>query len=109
MKTTLLVFCSRLMFLLMVFTSPVLANKKSLSYSTTGLNSEKVRFTENRGQVTDMAGKPTPHVLFTASAPGVHLFVTNKGLTYLFVKEEEEHEKNKKVGEKHQYQYNTVD
>ncbi|MCX6180975.1 MAG: SBBP repeat-containing protein [Bacteroidetes bacterium] len=49
------------------------------------LHSAPVRFLENNGQMTDMDGKLIPFVLFKAEAPGVNLYLTEKGLTYCFV------------------------
>ena len=46
----------------------------------------QVRFAENNGQLTDMQGNLVPFVLFKASAPGLDLYVTDKGLTYSFFK-----------------------
>ncbi|MBI2268749.1 MAG: SBBP repeat-containing protein [Bacteroidetes bacterium] len=37
--------------------------------------------------MTDMNGKPVPFVLFQVGAPGVNLFITEKGLTYCFMEE----------------------
>ncbi|MBI2270086.1 MAG: SBBP repeat-containing protein, partial [Bacteroidetes bacterium] len=57
------------------------------------MQSQSVQFIENKGQMTDMEGKPVPFVLFKAEAPGVNLFITEKGLTYMFFEMDEEHEK----------------
>jgi len=43
-------------------------------------------FTENKGQMTDMDNKPVPFVLFKTEAPGLDLYITEKGLTYVFIK-----------------------
>ncbi|MBL7893627.1 MAG: hypothetical protein JNL63_13420 [Bacteroidia bacterium] len=58
------------------------------------MQSQPVQFIENKGQMTDMEGKPVPFVLFKAEAPGLDMYVTEKGLTYIFIKaEEDENEK----------------
>ncbi len=57
------------------------------------LLNQPVRFLENNGQMSDMKGEPVPFVLFKAEAPGIAVFVTEKGLTYLFHKNEEEDHK----------------
>jgi gliding motility-associated-like protein len=58
------------------------------------MQSQPVRFTENKGQMKDMNNNPVPFVLFKAEAPGMNVYITEKGLTYVFVKlEEEEHER----------------
>lgn len=59
------------------------------------LHGQGVEFMENKGQMKDIAQNPVPFVLFKAEAPGVDLYITEKGLTYVFVElEENENEKN---------------
>ena len=55
-------------------------------------------FIENLGQMTDVNHVPVPFVLFRASAPGMDVYLTEKGLTYVFIKSEEEQEKKSKSG-----------
>lgn len=50
------------------------------------LKSKPVRFIENKGQIVDVNARPVPFVLFKAEAPGMNLYITEKGLTYVFVK-----------------------
>ncbi|MBI2268884.1 MAG: SBBP repeat-containing protein [Bacteroidetes bacterium] len=45
-----------------------------------------IRFRENKGQLSDMNGKPVPFVLFSAKTPGVNVYVTESGLTYQTIK-----------------------
>lgn len=83
----------------LVFANPKTVDPKLKEKANTILKQQKVKFTENKGQMTDMAGKPVPFVLFKAQAPGVDLYLTEKGLTYVLLKMEEgeekkEHEKN---------------
>ena len=47
---------------------------------------QPVQFLENKGQMTDMEGKPVPFVLFKAEAPCMNMYVTERGLTYVFIK-----------------------
>ncbi|MBI2269842.1 MAG: SBBP repeat-containing protein [Bacteroidetes bacterium] len=54
------------------------------------IKGQPVKFIENRGQLTDNNGRPVPFVFFKASAQGVDMYVTEKGLIYVFVKVEEE-------------------
>jgi gliding motility-associated-like protein len=64
------------------------------------LKNQTVKFLENKGQMTDMAGKLVPFVLFKAEAPNIDLYVTEKGLTYVLFKieeEENEHDTEKKT------------
>jgi hypothetical protein len=53
---------------------------------------QHVQFTENKGQMTDMDGKPVPFVLFKTEATGMDMYITQKGLTYVFLKTEKEYE-----------------
>ncbi len=48
------------------------------------LRQESLHFTENKGQVTDIDGKPSPDILFTAHSRGVKLFITATGIFYQF-------------------------
>ncbi|MDZ4664270.1 MAG: gliding motility-associated C-terminal domain-containing protein [Bacteroidota bacterium] len=72
-------------------------------------------FTENKGQMVDMNGTPVPFVLFKAESPGLNMFITEKGLTYMLFKgEEEEKEKGEKElgeidDEKIEIEWNRVD
>ncbi|MBP9070409.1 MAG: hypothetical protein KBG47_12935, partial [Bacteroidia bacterium] len=50
-------------------------------------------FTENKGQMVDLNGDPVPFVLFKAESPGLNMFITEKGLTYMLFKGEEEEKK----------------
>ncbi|MFO0478715.1 MAG: hypothetical protein ACK50L_08090, partial [Bacteroidota bacterium] len=106
-------------------TIPFWKNANAPDYATASLNSkpvnkepdkerakelmanakQNVSFLENKGQMMDTEGKPVPFVLFKAEAPGMNVYITEKGLTYVFVKIEEdeneeererEHEKEKK-------------
>jgi hypothetical protein len=52
------------------------------------LASNQVLFTENKGQMRDVNHKPVPFVLFRAEAPGMNVYITDEGLTYVFVKPE---------------------
>jgi gliding motility-associated-like protein len=56
---------------------------------------QNVSFLENKGQMMDTEGKPVPFVLFKAEAPGMNVYITEKGLTYVFVKLEEDEEEEK--------------
>ena len=49
------------------------------------LQAQPVRFLENKGQMTDMGENPVPFVLFKAEAPGLDMYITEKGLTYVFI------------------------
>ena len=42
---------------------------------------KSVKFIENKGQMVDMNSRPVPFVLFKAEAPGMSVYITEKGLT----------------------------
>lgn len=46
----------------------------------------QLRFTENRGQVADLAGTPRPDILFTAQSGSTNLFLKSDGIYYQFTK-----------------------
>lgn len=74
-------------------------------------------FTENKGQMKDMNGVAVPFVLFKTESPGLNMFITEKGLTYLFFKAEDEgkEKKNKREDalgaedEEIEFEWNRVD
>ena len=52
-------------------------------------NSEKdIVFIENIGQIRDTKGKKRPDVLFLTRSQGVDMYITSKGITYVFRKTE---------------------
>jgi hypothetical protein len=58
---------------------------------------QPVKFIENKGQMVNTSGQAVPFVLFKAEAGAMNVYITEQGLTYVFVKnEEEEHEKDRK-------------
>src|SRR5436190_20355150 len=48
-----------------------------------------VKFMENKGQLRDIHGNAIPYAWFKASAPGLDLYLTETGLTYVFLRVEE--------------------
>ncbi|MBI2269014.1 MAG: SBBP repeat-containing protein [Bacteroidetes bacterium] len=77
------------------------------------LTNKPVRFTENKGQITDMEGKSVPFVLFKIDAPSLEMYITSKGITYMFLKMEEKDKENakKKEGseENRRMEWNRID
>jgi len=65
------------------------------------LNSQATAFIENKGQLTDMKNKPVPFVLFKSQVHGMNLYITEKGLTYVFLKSEEKNASLKKKEKGH--------
>src|SRR5689334_20514221 len=45
-----------------------------------------VRFTENRGQITDAHGRQHPEVRYSAGAQGMNLFFMQDRISYVFVR-----------------------
>lgn len=43
-------------------------------------------FIENKGQMKDANNNPVPNVLFKAEAPNMNVYITQKGLTYVFLR-----------------------
>ncbi|MBI2269359.1 MAG: SprB repeat-containing protein [Bacteroidetes bacterium] len=43
-----------------------------------------IGFLENKGQMVDMNGRPVPFVLFRLETPDMDIYVTEKGLSYIF-------------------------
>ncbi len=60
------------------------------------LNASPVKFIENKGQMIDMGGNPVPFVLFKADAPGLSTFITEQGLTYIFIEKNKEEKGSEK-------------
>ena len=83
-------FAKVLFLILAVFSSLLtLAFTKEESAKASFAN-RPVKFLENLGQMMDMENNPVPFVLFKAEAPGMNMYITEKGLTYMFIKAEEE-------------------
>src|SRR5258705_5823805 len=68
-------------------------NGKLKEQALHSLQDQPVYFFENKGQMTDENNNPVPSVLIKASDPCMNVFVTEKGLTYVFVKSEEKFER----------------
>jgi hypothetical protein len=72
-------------------------NKAELKENVnTYLSAQPVKFLENKGQMMDVNNKPVPFVLFKAEAQGVNVYITEKGLTYVFEKVEKTENENYK-------------
>lgn len=71
-------------------------------------------FMENKGQFKDMAGNPVNEVLFKTYLPGLDIYVTTKGLKYVFIKmDTDEEESNEREEDEPEicssYEYKVVD
>lgn len=72
-------------FLLCLFLFPFALQSQSFCE----LKNEKqvsIQFIENHGQITDEKGRSVSDVLFNAEANGADIYLTTKGLTYVFTK-----------------------
>ncbi|MBI2271795.1 MAG: hypothetical protein HYU69_15750 [Bacteroidetes bacterium] len=69
-------------------------NSKLKENAKQWVHNQPITFLENKGQMMDLDGNTVPFVLFKASAPGVEVFVTEKGLTYNFIKVEKKDAEN---------------
>ncbi len=60
---------------------------------------------ENKGQMTDQFLTPVPFVYYKSSAPGLDVYVTEKGLTYVFLEfEKEEGDSEHEEGKSYKWQ-----
>jgi gliding motility-associated-like protein len=84
-------------------TGQTLAKKGIEKKIKSHLDRSSVRFIENKGQITDMQGKPATFVMFKAEAPGVTLYVTQQGLTYQFIQSEKEDQKEELQEKIHEF------
>lgn len=53
------------------------------------LGNKSIAFIENKGQMADQNGRSLSDVFFRVSAPGTDVYITNKGLTYILLQQEQ--------------------
>lgn len=58
----------------------------SVHSANTSPVSQQISFIENRGQLRDTDGNPRPDIRYYADVQGTRLYVTNRGISYVFVK-----------------------
>ncbi|KAA5534549.1 T9SS type A sorting domain-containing protein [Taibaiella lutea] len=80
MKKILLLFPILLIIGLAASAQTKMPDKKNLMHEMPLL------FTENKGQITDKAGKPRPDIVFTANSGNTGLFLSHTGIYYQFTK-----------------------
>ncbi|MBI2268723.1 MAG: SBBP repeat-containing protein [Bacteroidetes bacterium] len=78
------------------------------------IRNHAVQFLENKGQMTDVNGQPVPSVLFKTQVPGMDMYLTDKGLTYIFIdslgeKENEEVDEKKHDEKKIEKRWSRID
>src|SRR5436853_7062862 len=83
MKTFLRLFLQSLVFVNFAFAS---SNPEKNTKAFHNPENSEVFFLENKGQITDVSGKPVPFVLYESSFNGMKIYITEKGLTYVFTK-----------------------
>ncbi|MBI2270876.1 MAG: hypothetical protein HYU69_11075 [Bacteroidetes bacterium] len=92
------------LFLSVIFlTSPAFASRDlpvSEDQILQHIQDSPVHFFENKGQMVNTDNIPVPFVLFKASAPGIDVYITETGLTYVFAKIDEKDGHNE-IGEKY--------
>lgn len=66
-------------------------------------------FVENKGQICDQEKRPVNSVLYQMEQPGISIYLTNSGLTYLFIKPKKEKEENENENEIFEYKYERFD
>ncbi|MCX6230247.1 MAG: SBBP repeat-containing protein [Bacteroidetes bacterium] len=64
------------------------------------IKNQPLEFIENKGQFTNTEGKPADNVFFKASYGNCDIYITDKGLSYVFVKIEEEKDENEELKDK---------
>lgn len=65
------------------------SKETSLKEGSSWLKNQPVEFLENKGQIMNTDNKPATNVLFKAEAPGIDLYITETGLSYVFLTYEE--------------------
>lgn len=71
--------------------------QNDLDRASNWLKNQPVEFMENKGQMMNSEDKPALNVLFKAEVPGMEIYITKTGISYVFLKYEEvESEKERK-------------
>ncbi|MCC6690612.1 MAG: hypothetical protein IT235_03685, partial [Bacteroidia bacterium] len=82
---------------------PVDPDQKATAEKCMAKQQSSSGFLENKGQMLDMNGRPVPFVLFRLETPDMDIYITKKGLSYIFkeikiVEHEECEEKEMRAG-----------
>jgi hypothetical protein len=93
MKNSLLNFFQRAFLFILLsaffFRTSASANSNDAPGKFNVTQNDGTGFLENKGQMTDMDKNPVPFVLFRASFPGLNVYLTEQGLTYVFIQTRE--------------------
>ena len=82
----LLTFLSLLLLSISLMAGNRLADKTTAAKAREFLNNQPLEFIENKGQFTNTEGKPADEILFKASFGNCDIYITDKGLSYVFAK-----------------------
>ena len=82
-KAFLLIIC---LFPFVLFAGNTKLDKAKEAQVKTWVKKQQLEFVENKGQLKNTEGKPADNVLFKASTKGCDIYITDKGLTYVFTK-----------------------
>jgi hypothetical protein len=81
----------------------LISNQPSEQTKEILMENQSSSFEENLGQMTDYTGKPVTSVFYKVSTPTMQVFITQKGITYFFLKYNEdqyEEERERRSGSK---------
>lgn len=67
------------------------------------IQTQPIKFIENKGQLMNANFEAVPFVLFKAEAPGMNVYITEKGLTYVFVRSERNEKEEHKINNAGQF------
>ena len=88
MRTTILILLSIISFTLIAGNGKV--DKAQGAKAKAWVKNQQLEFIENKGQFTNTEGKPADNVLFKACYGSCDIYITDKGLSYVFIKFEED-------------------
>ncbi|MBL7891888.1 MAG: hypothetical protein JNL63_04610, partial [Bacteroidia bacterium] len=60
------------------------SDQKATAEKCMAKQQSSIGFLENKGQMVDMNGRPVPFVLFRLETPDMDIYITEKGLSYVF-------------------------
>ncbi len=80
------------------------ADKATEAKAKAWVKNQQLEFIENKGQFTTTEGKPADNVLFKTSFGSCDIYITDKGISYVFIKFEEKEEVEESNEAKETYQ-----
>ena len=99
MKNTIIIV---ILFLLTntLFATRTKVDKAKEAQAKAWAKNQQLEFIENKGQFTNTDGKPADNVLFKASYGNCDIYITDNGLSYVFVKIEEKDDDKDEIKDK---------